>query len=225
MPTTLKIRSGVALVSLATIALSGTPLASATPAPLGSSIISTETGRSEVDLATREKADPFISVQGDQFTIDNAVESVLSPNEVRKVKASVEAANTAITSASSTADASVQKTANDKTVTFSQEAGPRIESTDGDMVNPYFQPGRNGIEYYWWGVKVLLSQGTVKAIGAGASIAGVWIPHPVVRGIAATLGIVISNVPGGIWADYSYAKFALFPINPAAATPIRVGFQ
>lgn len=62
-------------------------------------------------------------------------------------------------------------------------------------------------------------------MGAGASIAGVWIPHPVVKGIAATLGIVVSNAPGGIWADYSYAQFALFPINPAAVVPIRAGFQ
>lgn len=148
-----KIRSGVALASLSTIVLAGVPLASATPAGSDNvpSLTSTAADNSEVDAATREKADRFISTQEDQFVIDGAAKSALTPNELQKVEASVKEANTAIASASSTNDPSVEKKVNDKSIAFSQSTGPRIENTDGDAVDPFFQPGRNGIEYYWWG--------------------------------------------------------------------------
>lgn len=227
MTATLKMRSGTAFVSLTAIALACTPFAIASPTPFGNSAttVSAQAEGSEIDLETREKADPFITVKGDQFIIDSAAKSALTPSEMRKVEASVEAANAAIDSASATENPSVRKTTSDKTVTFTQEIGPRIENTDSDTITPYFQPGRNGIEYHWWGVKVLLSQGTLKAIGLGVSIAGLWIPEPVVSKIAGSLGIVAAAAPGGIWADYSYAQFALITVTPQAASPMRVGFQ
>ena len=222
-----KIRSGVVLASLSTIVLAGVPLASATPAGSDNvpSLTSTVADNSEVDAATREKADRFISTQEDQFVIDGAAKSALTPNELQKVEASVKEANTAIASASSTNDPSVEKKVNDKSIAFSQSTGPRIENTDGDAVDPFFQPGRNGIEYYWWGVKVFISQGTLKGIGAGVSIAGVWIPEPLVSKIVSTLGIAVAVAPGGIWADFTYAQFALLPVNPASIAPVRAGFQ
>ena len=128
-----KIRSGVVLASLSTIVLAGVPLASATPAGSDNvpSLTSTVADNSEVDAATREKADRFISTQEDQFVIDGAAKSVLTPNELQKVEASVKEANTAIASASSTNDPSVEKKVNDKSIAFPSQ---RVHASKTPMV-------------------------------------------------------------------------------------------
>lgn len=51
---------------------------------------------------------------------------------------------------------------------------------------------------YWWGLRIGLSKNTVNNIGSGVTIAGIWIPHPVVKGVVATLGVIIGRCPGGI---------------------------
>ena len=74
-------------------------------------------------------------------------------------------------------------------------------------------------------MKIFISQRTLQGIGAGVSIAGVWVPEPLVSKMASTLGIVVAVAPGGIWADFTYAQFALLPVNPVGIAPVRAGFQ
>lgn len=231
MGTLHKFSSGVVIASLSALLLSGTPIAYAVQGTddnlsysnaLGSSV---ETpSATELTDTIREKADPYVSVLGDKFVLDDdAASSVLSEEEQTVVDSSIREANAAIKSAST--ELNVEKKVTSDAITFSQTTGPQIVNTDGDSVDPYYQPGRNGVEYYWWGVKVLLSQRTVQFIGAGISIAGVWIPEPVVSKLAATLGIAVALAPGGVWADYSYPQIAQFAVTRTGIVPLRAGFQ
>lgn len=61
-----------------------------------------------------------------------------------------------------------------------------------------FKNGSNYVHVYWWGLRIGLSKNTVNNIGSGVTIAGIWIPHPVVKGVVATLGVIIGRCPGGI---------------------------
>lgn len=49
-----------------------------------------------------------------------------------------------------------------------------------------------------------MSKGTIQGIGAGVTLAGIWIPEPVVSKIAATLGVAIGLIPSGIRFDYNF---------------------
>lgn len=39
-------------------------------------------------------------------------------------------------------------------------------------------------------------------MGAGATIAGAWIPKWWVMGIVSSSGYILSNAPGGVYVDY-----------------------
>lgn len=59
-------------------------------------------------------------------------------------------------------------------------------------------------EVHWNYVRIWLSKGTIQGIGAGVTLAGIWIPEPVVSKIAATLGVAIGLIPSGIRFDYNF---------------------
>lgn len=76
-----------------------------------------------------------------------------------------------------------------------------------------FKQGVNKIEFHWWGMDVYLSKSTVVGIGAGVTIAGIWIPHPIVSKATSTLGVVIGLCPGGIKFKFNYLKAGLGAIT------------
>ena len=89
-----------------------------------------------------------------------------------------------------------------------------------------YKEGKDKVETHWYGLKVFLSKKTVRRIGTGATIGGIWIPEPIVSKVVATLGVVASTCPGGVW-------FVINPLllaNPvlssiAFATGKTAGFQ
>lgn len=64
--------------------------------------------------------------------------------------------------------------------------------------------GVNSIKFHWNYARVKLSKNTVRNIGRGLTLGGIWIPHAVVSKVCATLGVGISSVKHGIWFDYNY---------------------
>lgn len=66
-----------------------------------------------------------------------------------------------------------------------------------------FKEGKNAVKAYWWGLRVWLKKSTVNNMGTGVTIAGIWIPHPVVKGVVATAGVLIGKAPGGIVFNYT----------------------
>ena len=65
-----------------------------------------------------------------------------------------------------------------------------------------FKEGVTKVVFHWWGVTVYLSRSTVRWLGLGITIAGIWIPEAVVTKVLATLGVVAQSCPGGIRFDY-----------------------
>ncbi len=186
-------------------------------------------GAAEVSQEVIEKADPYVSLKDGKFIIEPTIKDHLSNDELQKVEESVAEANKQVNSAREKrhlekSGPEFTETTTEEAVVFT-ESSPKLENTDGDEVKPYFQEGRTSISYFWWGVRIHLSKTTVQTIGAGVGIAGVWVPEPVVSKILATLGIAATMIPGGVWADYSYAALARFSIAPWSVFPMRVGFQ
>ena len=182
-----------------------------------------------------KKADPYVSLTDSEFTIHPSIKDHLSENEVQQVENSVSEANKQIRTAKEKQSRTVTKnesaqeepefieSTTEEAVIFTQSS-PKLENSDGDDITPHFQEGETSISYFWWGVRIRLSKTTLQYLGGGVAIGGVWVPEPLVSKILATLGIITSLSPGGIWADYTYAQLALFTA-PGATTPIRTGFQ
>ena len=51
---------------------------------------------------------------------------------------------------------------------------------------------------YWWGSRVWLSRTTIRNIGEGVGLAGIWIPKHVIAASVATMGWALTKVPGGV---------------------------
>ncbi|GAA0462958.1 hypothetical protein [Alkalibacillus silvisoli] len=83
--------------------------------------------------------------------------------------------------------------------------GEQVEESE---VGLFYTEGVNDIEIYWWGVRVYLSKSTVNTLAGGLAIGGIWIPEPLVSKVLATLGVIGTQVPGGIWFEASYLNLA-----------------
>ncbi|WEZ09990.1 hypothetical protein P5663_09175 [Priestia flexa] len=65
--------------------------------------------------------------------------------------------------------------------------------------------GVTKIKVYWSYARVYLSATTLRNLGAGLSLAGIWIPHAVASKVAGSLGVIIGlNTKDGIWFDYNF---------------------
>lgn len=161
----------------------------------------------------KRKADPFISLSGDQFVLDSSAGSVLTDYEYQLVADRIDQANLLIESA--------DLGSNDTQVNYSDNATFTSYVDETPLPAARFKNGVNKIKVYWWGIRVWLSRNTVRAIGAGVTIAGIWIPEGVVSKVAATLGVVIALCPGGIRFDTNPVVAAI----PLALKIWNVKFQ
>ncbi|MBC1353509.1 hypothetical protein HB837_13750 [Listeria innocua] len=64
--------------------------------------------------------------------------------------------------------------------------------------------GVNSIKFHWNYARVKISKSTLQNIGTGLTLGGIWIPHRIVAGVCASLGVGISKAKSGIWFDYNY---------------------
>ena len=176
---------------------------------------------SSVSSGLAEKADSYVSLRGDQFSVDSEAESVFSQKDLQEIENEVKAQNKMINEAK--ADSNLEMKVAGDSVTF-WEKGPKISSSDNDDIDPYFQEGRNGIEFHGTTVRVLLSKTTINRVGAGVAIGGIWVPEPVISKILATVGVIAGVAPGGVYADYGISSI-VFGAFALTAVPKRVGFQ
>ncbi|MFI8684612.1 hypothetical protein [Rossellomorea sp. NPDC077527] len=77
-----------------------------------------------------------------------------------------------------------------------------------------FKNGKTDVDTFWWGVRIYLSKYTIRAIGAGVTIGGIWVPEPLITKILATLGVVVALCPGGIQFDMNWLQISQIP-NPS----------
>lgn len=65
--------------------------------------------------------------------------------------------------------------------------------------------GVNSVSFQWNYARVKLSGNTLRNLGAGITLGGIWIPHPVASKVCSSLGVAISAATNGVWFDYNYA--------------------
>lgn len=66
----------------------------------------------------------------------------------------------------------------------------------------YVEGVNKRVKVNWHTDRIYMSKRTVKNIGIGATVAGIWIPGVAVSGMLATAGVGIMEVPGGIYFEY-----------------------
>lgn len=176
---------------------------------------------SSVSSVLLENADSYVSLRGDQFSVDSEAESAFSQKDLQEIENEVKAQNEKINEAK--ADSNLEMKVAGDSVTF-WEKGPKISSSDNDDIDPYFQEGWNGIEFHGTTVRLLMSKTTINRMGNGIAIGGIWVPEPVVSKILATAGVLGGVAPGGIYADFGIASIVTGAIMQTAI-PQRVGFQ
>lgn len=202
-----KITGTVAVAAVAmTVVLSGAWVASAAE---GSTVVSTEVEASATMESLVTRADPYVNVQDGKFVLyETGAAAVLNPDEIQT-------AQTLIRSSNAKVDASV-----DAGATFAVTgSAPRLYSTSTSTLAPSaaaatlaFKQGVTKVEAHWYGFRVWLSRDTVRAIGGGIGIAGVWIPEPVVSKVFATIGgVTAAFAPGGIVFNYTPVPVPGFP--------------
>lgn len=73
-----------------------------------------------------------------------------------------------------------------------------------------FKNGKTKVDFYWWGVRVYISKADVRTYGgAGITIGSTWIPDKSIAKIVATLGVAVTNCPGGIRFDVNCLSFIM----------------
>lgn len=163
-----------------------------------------------IDNALAEKVEPFIELRGSVFFLTAQGKEILNAQETREVEQQLTNTNQLIEHAATHENAS--QTVGEKSVTFSQ---PDTKPTDGGGFAT-FAHGVNSIKIHWWGMEIFLSQTTLRNLGAGAAIAGIWIPASWVARALSTLGVAgTSLVPHGIAFEYH------IPTNPLGGWTIR----
>ncbi|MGG2109100.1 hypothetical protein ABFY60_01275 [Lysinibacillus pakistanensis] len=72
--------------------------------------------------------------------------------------------------------------------------------------------GVSKIDVHWWGLKIYMSKTLVnKALFAGVTLGGIWIPSKVIASIGVAFGLT-DVYPGGIWFD-QYWIAAIGPVK------------
>lgn len=127
------------------------------------------------------------------FVLDNAIESVLSEADIAQVVIQINETNSRL-----------------QTSKIESDMGTKVSVVDPSgieyVVNPVFSRGEgtNSVTFYWNYARVKLSLTSIKNIGSGMSVGGLFIPHPIVSKACSLLGIAIGRVTSGIWFDYNY---------------------
>lgn len=66
-----------------------------------------------------------------------------------------------------------------------------------------YHEGKDGARNInWHTTRFYIKRSTLRHMGAGATIAGVWIRKWWVAGFVSTFGYTLSNAPGGVYVDY-----------------------
>ena len=66
-----------------------------------------------------------------------------------------------------------------------------------------YKEGISDVTFHWWGMTIYLSKTLAnKALAAGITLGGIWIPSKVIASVGAMLGLSDKEFyKGGIWID------------------------
>lgn len=169
--------------------------------------LATPAAASDVTAATDEApttlintVDPYVALEDGRYKLDVAAASrAVSKADLAHAKFLVHEMNSRLKDAYKRNPAMTGVDDVGNTVTFTQAS----TGTSGGVTTMSY--GVNRVEAYWYGFRVYIDKGTVRNIGLGVTIAGLWIPGFVVTAAVGTLGVVASQAPHGIvfnWTPY-----------------------
>ena len=156
--------------------------------------------------------DRFVILEGEEFAITEEALFELTGRELSRLNEIVNERNSVLNRLLPYATSYI---AVGRGITIAE-----ISNDHYGIESAWADPGVNAVQFFWWGMRIFLSADTVRVIGAGVAIAGIWIPLPVVNKVVATLGVAISLINRGIWFDTTYLSGL-----PNVPSIIRSGWQ
>lgn len=173
------------------------------PAFASESEISTKITKNTTAISESQKVDyskyVFYDSSSNKYILKDSAKFELNPIEYNFIKNSIDNTNSVLSEADlESSEVSI--------ITPDQEkySNLRLKATKARKHSKYHN-GVTKVDFHWWGVTVYLSKYTVRRIGNGVTVAGIWIPNKLAGKIVSTLGVAYSNCPGGIAFNYSYA--------------------
>lgn len=178
-------------------------------APATASELSTTTSATgEVPTTLIDAVDPYVALEDGRYKLDVAAASrAISKEDLAHAKLIVHEMNSLLRDAYKNNPARTGVERVGKSVTFTQAS----TGTAGGVTTMSY--GVNKVEVYWYGYRVYINKGTLNTIGAGVTIAGLWIPNFVATAVVGTLGVLIGQAPHGVvfnWTPY----VGIGPYNP-----------
>lgn len=147
--------------------------------------------------------DRYIEIVNNQYVLSAQGKANINLAEVNQVQQQLSYTNKII------ADKGLTIDKENRTATYLDFSSAATSSNNlVSIAARKYKQGVTKIKFRWNYARVYLSKTAVKNIGSGMSLGGIWIPHPIVKTACATLGVVVSRCPGGIWFEYNY--FATF---------------
>lgn len=151
-----------------------------------------------VSESLRLKADPFVVVDNGEFKISSDAKKILTAWELSAVERAINQTNEFVSSLELGPLDTKEFEGNRIRVT-----SPEPIPTDGITT---FADGKNAIEFHWGRVDIFISKNTIATMGAGISIAGIWLSAGFIDEVLATLGVVAATVPHGIVISGNYGE-------------------
>ncbi|MCI1223321.1 MAG: hypothetical protein LKG06_06340 [Bifidobacterium subtile] len=192
--------------AVAMIAVVGILFSSTAPAFASAPAAETISQGTAVSNELKEKAGQYIILEGKYYSLNiRAASSELTNKEIKQVEESISTVNRQLTMVY------VQQQRDPRNVFVGNDEGVITTSSQPlSMTSRSYKEGVNKVEWYWWGARIYLSKTTVRWIGAGVTVGGIWVPEPVVSKILATIGaITAATVQGGIVFDANAALISM----------------
>lgn len=158
---------------------------------IGDSILVNESEKTNrANTSEFEKFNQYVQVEDDRFVL-------FLPNEVNFQLEEIEKVRSIITATNSQIELAKKDMSTDVYIST-------IEQTN--LVKPALMRanGVNKVDFYWNYARVFLSKNTLFGLGAGATVAGVYISAGTASAVVALLGYGLGGAPSGIWFDYNY---------------------
>lgn len=155
------------------------------------------------------KADQYVQIKDNSFYLTLEGKFKLTEEEQKLVMEAIESSNKDVSSVAKPLIIEGNHFYYKETINIGQGNDvddPEISIMSEATSRARFKTGTSKLVFYWWGVDIYLSKNVVNYIGAGVSIAGIWIPHPLVSKGVSTLGVGIGMCPGGIVIRYNFIK-------------------
>lgn len=139
------------------------------------------------------KLDKYVSLDKDklQFSISDEAKGELTNQEYRFLLDRVNETNKIYSNIDKTKDVTIST--ENKTIIIQENIDMSVPSARSS-----YKEGKTDIKGYWWGSRVWLSRTTIRNIGEGVGLAGIWIPKHVIAASVATMGWALTKVPGGV---------------------------